>query len=43
VLTTIGWTRNVKLRRREKVECLVMFASATFNLIQSPKLLPRHA
>jgi Transposase DDE domain len=42
-LKTIGWMRKVKLRGLEKVEWLVLFASAAFNLIRLPKLLPRPA
>ena len=42
-LKTIGWLRKVKLRGLEKIEWLVVFASAAFNLIRLPKLLPRSA
>jgi hypothetical protein len=43
-LKAIGWMRKVvKLRGLEKVERLVVFASAAFNLIRLPKLLPRPA
>ncbi len=42
-LKTIGWLRKVKLRGLEKVDWLVVFASAAFNLIRLPKLLPRPA
>jgi hypothetical protein len=42
-LKTIGWMRKVKLRGLEKVDWLVVFASAAFNLIRLPKLLPRSA
>jgi transposase len=40
-LKTIGWLRKVKLRGLEKIEWLVVFASAAFNLMRLPKLLPR--
>jgi transposase len=40
-LKTIGWLRKVKLRGLAKVDWLVVFASAAFNLIRLPKLLPR--
>ena len=42
-LKTIGWLRKVKLRGLPKVDWLVVFASAAFNLIRLPKLLPRAA
>jgi len=42
-LKTIGWLRKVKLRSLPKVDWLVVFASAAFNLIRLPKLLPRGA
>jgi transposase len=42
-LKTIGWIRKVKLRGLEKVDWLFVFASAAFNLIRLPKLLPRPA
>ena len=42
-LKTIGWLRKVKLRCLEKIEWLVVFANAAFNLIRLPKLLPRPA
>jgi transposase len=42
-LKTIGWLRKVKLRGLEKIEWLVVFASAAFNLMRLPKLLPRPA
>jgi transposase len=42
-LKTIGWLRKVKLRGLAKVDWLVVFASAAFNLIRLPKLLPRPA
>ena len=42
-LNTIGWLRKVKLRGLAKVDWLVVFASAAFNLIRLPKLLPRSA
>jgi hypothetical protein len=43
-LKTIAWMRKVKLRGLPKVDWLLVFASATFNLIRLPKnvrLLPR--
>jgi transposase len=42
-LKTIGWLRKVKLRGLPKVDWLVVFASAAYNLIRLPKLLPRTA
>ena len=42
-LKTIGWMRKVKLRGLAKVDWLVVFASAAFNLIRLPKLLPQPA
>jgi transposase len=42
-LKTIAWIRKVKLRGLEKVDWLFVFASAAFNLIRLPKLLPRPA
>jgi transposase len=39
-LKTIGWLRKVKLRGLAKVDWLVVFASAAYNLIRLPKLLP---
>lgn len=42
-LKTIGWLRKVKLRGLEKVDWLLVFASAAFNLLRLPKLLPRPA
>ena len=38
-LKTIGWMRKVKLRGLPKVDWLVVFASAAFNLIRLPQLL----
>jgi hypothetical protein len=38
-LKTIAWLRNVKLRGLLKVDWLVVFASAAFNLLRLPKLL----
>jgi transposase len=38
-LKTIAWLRKVKLRGLPKVDWLVVFASAAFNLIRLPKLL----
>jgi hypothetical protein len=40
-LKTIAWIRKVKLRGLAKVDWLLVFASAAFNLIRLPKLLPR--
>jgi transposase len=42
-LKTIAWMRKVKLRGLPKVDWLFVFASAAFNLIRLPKLLPRPA
>jgi hypothetical protein len=42
-LKTIAWMRKVKLRGLEKVDWLFVFASAAFNLIRLPKLLPQPA
>ena len=42
-LKTIAWLCKVKLRGLEKVDWLLVFASAAFNLIRLPKLLPRPA
>jgi hypothetical protein len=42
-LKTIAWIRKVKLRGLEKVDWLLVFASAAFNLIRLPKLSPRPA
>ena len=42
-LKTIAWIRKVKLRGLEKVDWLFVFASAAFNLIRLPKLLPKPA
>ena len=42
-LKTIGWLRKVKLRGLEKIEWLVVFASAAFNVIRLPKLRARPA
>jgi len=42
-LKTIGGMRKVKLRGLPKVDWLVVFASAAFNLIRLPKLLARAA
>jgi len=42
-LKTIAWVRKVKLRGLANVEWLFVFASAAFNLIRLPKLLPRSA
>jgi hypothetical protein len=42
-LKTIAWMRKIKLRGLAKVDWLCVFASAAFNLIRLPKLLPRPA
>jgi Transposase DDE domain len=42
-LKTIAWMRKVKLRGLAKVDWLFVFASAAFNLIRLPKLLPQAA
>jgi hypothetical protein len=42
-LKTIAWMRKVKLRGLAKVDWLFVFASAAFNLIRLPKLLPMPA
>jgi transposase len=42
-LKTIGWLRKIKLRGLANVDWLVVFASAAFNLIRLPKLLPSPA
>ena len=42
-LKTIAWIRKVKLRGLAKVDWLFVFASAAFNLIRLPKLLPQPA
>jgi hypothetical protein len=42
-LKTIAWIRKVKLRGLPKVDWRFVFASAAFNLIRLPKLLPRTA
>ena len=39
-LKTIAWLRKVKLRGLAKVDWLVVFASAAFNVLRLPKLLP---
>jgi transposase len=39
-LKTIAWLRKVKLRGLAKVDWLMVFASAAFNLLRLPKLLP---
>ena len=39
-LKTIAWMRKVKLRGLPKVDWLFVFASAAFNFIRLPKLLP---
>jgi len=40
-LKTIAWLRKVKLRGLANVDWLFVFASAAFNLIRLPKLVPR--
>jgi transposase len=42
-LKTIAWLRKVKLRGLAKVDWLFVFASAAYNLIRLPKLLPQPA
>jgi len=42
-LKTIAWLRKVKLRGLAKVDWLLVFASAAFNLLRLPKLLPQPA
>jgi transposase len=42
-LKTIAWIRKVKLRGLANVDWLFVFASAAFNLIRLPKLLPQPA
>lgn len=42
-LKTIAWLRKVKLRGLAKVDWLMVFASAAFNLLRLPKLLPSTA
>lgn len=42
-LKTIAWIRKVKLRGLANIDWLFVFASAAFNLIRLPKLLPRPA
>ena len=42
-LKTIAWIRKVKLRGLANVDWLFVFASAAFNLIRLPKLLPLRA
>jgi len=42
-LKTIAWIRKVKLRGLANVDWLLVFASAAFNLIRLPKLLPTPA
>jgi transposase len=42
-LKTIAWIRKVKLRGLAKVDWLFVFASAAYNLIRLPKLLPKTA
>ena len=42
-LKSIAWIRKVKLRGLAKVDWLFVFASAAFNLIRLPKLLPERA
>jgi transposase len=42
-LKTIAWIRKVKLRGLANVDWLFVFASAAFNLLRLPKLLPQPA
>jgi len=42
-LKTIAWIRKVKLRGLANVDWLFVFASAAYNLIRLPTLLPRSA
>ncbi len=42
-LKTIAWMRKVKLRGLANVDWLFVFASAAFNVMRLPKLLPRVA
>ncbi len=42
-LKTIAWIRTVKLRGLANVDWVFVFASAAFNLIRLPKLLPQPA
>jgi transposase len=42
-LKTIAWMRKVKLRGLAKVDWLLVLASAAYNLIRLPKLLPKAA
>jgi transposase len=42
-LKTIAWMRKIKLRGLANVDWLLVFASAAFNLIRLPKLLPQPA
>jgi transposase len=42
-LKSIAWIRKVKLRGLANVDWLFVFASAAFNLMRLPKLLPRPA
>jgi transposase len=42
-LKTVAWIRKVKLRGLANVNWLFVFASAAFNLIRLPKLLPQRA
>lgn len=42
-LKTIAWIRKVKLRGLAKVDWLVVFASAAYDLLRLPKLLARPA
>jgi hypothetical protein len=42
-LKTVAWIRKVKLRGLAKVDWLFVFASAAFNLIRLPRLLPQPA
>ena len=42
-MKTIGWIRKVKLRGLTSINWLFLFASAAFNLVRLPKLLPQPA
>lgn len=42
-LKTIAWMRKVKLRVRPKVDWLLVFANAAYDLLRLPKLLPSPA
>jgi hypothetical protein len=42
-MKTIGWIRKAKLRGLPNINWLFIFASAAFNLVRLPKLLPQQA